>query len=74
MKRPGYRVAVRWIAENDEPEDTDASTVSSLITVLLVADLFEVEPERVAKDVVRIRQAAELPLALPLGADLLEKP
>lgn len=54
----GYRFGVTWIAENDEngsPDRLDIETVKSYISVLLLADLFEKSPERVAKDVVRQR-------------------
>lgn len=55
MKRASYREGVKWIAENDEPLDRDPESIAGLISVLLLADLFGVEPERVAKDVLRAR-------------------
>jgi len=55
MKRASYREATRWIALNDSPGDSD-DDVESLITVLLVADIFGVSTERVARDVLRVRR------------------
>lgn len=59
MKRASYRQAVRWIAENDDPGDDEADNVDAvaeMISVLLTADIFGVEPKRVAADVVRKRE------------------
>lgn len=55
MRRPRYRDGVQWIADNDEGRNVDPETVAGQISTLLLADLFGVEPERVAKDVIRIR-------------------
>ena len=60
MKRASYRHAIAWVAENDSgAEDTalDPSVVSELITAVLVADLFDVEPARVGRDIVKYRKA-----------------
>ncbi len=62
MKRASYRQAVAWVAENDaagEEDALDADSVSGLTTTCLVADLFGVEPEKVAKAVVRYRQRTQ---------------
>lgn len=59
MKRPSYREAVAWVAENDSGGSADAlepTVVSELVTACLVADLFGVEPERVGQDVVKYRK------------------
>lgn len=48
-------MGVRWIAENDEPVCMDARATAFFVTSLLLADLFGVEPERVGRDVVRMR-------------------
>ena len=59
MKRATYRYAVDWIAENDSAGDDNAldpEVVSELITAQLVADLFDVPPEKVGRDVVRYRE------------------
>lgn len=56
MKSRGYRFAVRWIAAEDEPTELDAEAMHGQLTVALVADLFGVEVERVAADVVRRRK------------------
>jgi len=47
-KRPSYREAVRWIADNDEPLETDLETIAEMISVQLIADLFGKDPEGVA--------------------------
>lgn len=54
-KRASYRHGVSWIALNDEPVEMDPQEIASLISVLLLADLFEVEPLKVAQDIVKIR-------------------
>jgi hypothetical protein len=59
MVRASYRHAVRWIAFNDEGAERDLETISQAVTVLLVADIFGAEPERVAKDVLRVREKGE---------------
>lgn len=58
MKRASYRAAIAWIAENDSAGDDNAldpQSVAELVTTLLIADLFGVEPARVGQDVVRYR-------------------
>jgi len=58
MKRASYREAVEWIALNDDngaPDAREADAVAGLISTILVAHLFGVERERVARDVVRYR-------------------
>lgn len=56
MKRASYRDAVDFIAFNDETAETDEAEVRTLASVLLVASVFGVETERVARDVVRLRK------------------
>lgn len=57
MRRASYRAAVRWIAENDAPgDDLTVEEYAGLVSVCLVADLFDVDQERVAADVVRCRE------------------
>ncbi len=56
MKRASYREGVAWIGHNDEPDENDPEIVQGLISVLLLADLFGVEPEKVAKDVLAFRK------------------
>lgn len=58
VKRASYREAVAWIGDNDSgagPDAIDETQVSELVTCLLVADLFAVEPKRVARDIIRWR-------------------
>jgi hypothetical protein len=59
MKRASYKHGIAWIAENDEPEDFDEDVVARQISVVLVADLFDVDPDRVACDVVKLRKRRE---------------
>jgi hypothetical protein len=56
MKRPSYRDAVELIALNDEPCEMDADTITGLASVQIVAALFNVEPDRLARDIVRYRE------------------
>lgn len=61
MKRPSYRDAIRWIAENDEPGvycPGNGSTtlqnvlgLSEQVTVALVADIFQLDEKKVASAV-----------------------
>ena len=58
MKRASCREAVAWIARNDDegsPDALEVDTVRGMLTVVLTADLFGVDAERVARDVVRYR-------------------
>lgn len=55
MKRASYRHGVMWIAENDEPAEMNTQAIAGLISVMLLADIFGVEPTRVAEDVARYR-------------------
>jgi len=60
MKRPSYRYAIAWVAENDSGGSADAlypDEVQHLITAALVADLFGVPQEKVGEDIVRYRRA-----------------
>lgn len=61
MKRASYRHAIEWIAQMDSAADDtahDPQVVSELVTSLLVADIFDVEPLKVGADVVRERRIA----------------
>jgi len=58
MKRASYRFAVWWIAINDgngEAGRLDPNDVQGMISVALVADLFAVDDDKVAEDVVLAR-------------------
>lgn len=59
MKRASYREGITWIAFNDEPTNMCVDDVSYFVSSLLLADLFDVEPEKVGKDVVRKRKQIE---------------
>lgn len=55
-KRASYRAGVDWIALNDETAELDVEVVQGMISVCLLADLFEKHQEDVAADVVRQRK------------------
>lgn len=58
MKRASYREAIEYIAMNDSLGDFDAFdwvSVQNLVTARLVAEIFKVEPEKVGKDIVKVR-------------------
>lgn len=58
MRRASYREGVAWIAMNDDAGSNDAleeSAVQGYISTVLLADLFGVGTDRVARDVVRYR-------------------
>lgn len=60
MSRPSYRAAIEWIALNDNPAAAEPEeALRGYLTVALVADLFAVSIERVAKDVAAARQNLE---------------
>lgn len=59
MKRASYRMGVKWIAREDEPRDRDPETIAGYISTLLLADLFEIDPVRVAADVLREREKGD---------------
>jgi hypothetical protein len=53
MKRASYRHAISWIAENDDTDwlgDNEAGEGIHSVSALLVADLFDVHPDKVARD------------------------
>jgi hypothetical protein len=58
VRRASYRAGVAWIAVNDEPTDRDAESIAGYVSTLLLADLFAIEPDRVAADVLRARRRA----------------
>ena len=54
-----YHNAVHWIADNDNPgDDENVEDIATYISTMLVADLFDVTPKRVARDVASIRSDA----------------
>lgn len=59
MKRASFREGVAWIALNDSAADqASVEDIAGWVSTLLLADLFQVEPLRVAKAVQRLRQKA----------------
>ena len=49
--------AIAWIADNDESGELDIEVMETLISVLLVADLFGKTPTEIATRVVKVRKA-----------------
>jgi hypothetical protein len=56
MSRASYRHGVEWIALNDEANETEADEMAGLISVGLLADLFDKDPLDVARAVIRFRE------------------
>jgi hypothetical protein len=48
---PTLKAAIDWIALNDEPRESDIETAAMLISVVLVADLWQRQPEEIARKV-----------------------
>lgn len=62
MKRPSYKAAVQWIADNDEPTIRTMERLgeaADLISVMLVADMWGTTASSVAADVIRKRIAED---------------
>jgi hypothetical protein len=55
VKRPAYRDAIRWMADNDDILWLDDRNGCPSVTACLVADLFGVTDERVTADLRRRR-------------------
>lgn len=63
MKRASYRKAVEWIAVNDSAADDtarDPAIVAELVSSLLIADIFDVDPLKVGIAVVRVRKRKKI--------------
>jgi len=56
-----YDEAIYWIAFNDEPGETRVKEMANLMTVVLIADLYGVDPVDVAKDVISRRLSRHQP-------------
>lgn len=61
MKRASYRQGVAFIALNDDAENVEVDEVANTISVGLLADLFGLETEIVANEVIsyRLQRALE---------------
>jgi hypothetical protein len=55
MKRASYRDGIAWIALNDEPSELDLELIAAYISSSLLADLFQIDTMRVARDVLKFR-------------------
>lgn len=56
MKRPSYKFAIQWIEDNDDCTGDGPEDLQGYLTVALVADLFGVGQEKVARDVINRRK------------------
>lgn len=54
--RASYRFGVRWIADNDEPDQRDLEEIAEQVSTLLLADLFDKDPYDVARAISRQRE------------------
>lgn len=52
----GYKFAVEWIVENDDPTELNEEVISGYISTMLIADLFERSPKEVAKKIGKRRR------------------
>lgn len=57
----GYRYGVMWVALNDEPLDESVDSVKGYVSTLLLADLYNKEPVKVAEDIVNYRLSVPEP-------------
>lgn len=54
--RPSYKKAVMLIAYNDEPSSMLEEEMEGIVSVVIIASLFDKTPEKVAADVVSYRK------------------
>jgi len=67
MRRASYKEAIAWIAQNDDPGsdllgriNLDYELIEGQISVGLIADIFGVTTDKVARDVIKFRQKEEM--------------
>lgn len=59
LSKQDYDFGVAWIANNDNPGDKEGvEQVQHYLTVLLLADLWGVDNDKVAADVIQYRKIA----------------
>lgn len=51
-----YLRGIEWIANNDEPDEKNPIVLANMISVLLLADMFDLLPEDVVKDILKIKE------------------
>lgn len=59
MKRASYRDAIDWIAQNDSAADDNAgdpAICGSLVSAVLIADIFDVSTRKVGDDIAKRRK------------------
>ena len=55
-KSKKYLKGIEWIAFNDEPEEFDLEIISSMLTVVLLSEVFNISPEDIAQDILKYRK------------------
>ena len=64
----GYRFAVAWIAQNDNAGNGDSiEEIAGYVSTLLLADLAEKDPDKVARDIMQVRSEHGGTLPTPGG-------
>lgn len=58
-KKTKYQRAVEWIALNDETGETDPFVFADLVSVVLIADVFGMDPRDVTRHVFSYRRRQE---------------
>lgn len=57
QRRPSYKKAVEWVALNDDSAELDAEAIEHSVSVAFIADIWGVPARRVARDVLKVREA-----------------
>ena len=71
MKRPGYREAIEWIADNDDCYwlgDYDAHGPMLSVCAAMVRDLYGVSDARLLRDILRALERAGHPVVSSMSA------
>ena len=55
MNEDTYEKAVNWIAYEDDSECLDEKEIAQYLTTTLVADVWRVDPNKLAKEILRRR-------------------
>lgn len=65
MKRASYRQAIQWIADNDSSgDDLTEEECGSLVSAVLVADIFDVPSDKVGADIYQARKKKSQVMAM----------
>lgn len=55
-KRLGYKAAIELVALNDDCDETELEFIAASVSVSLVADIFGVDRDKAARDVLEVRR------------------